>query len=318
MSSSPVLLVGLIPGISAGNCIYNVYIFKGWRSGSSFMGQMLAVATNATFYSYEPLHMYGVKVMDQDDATTRSALVIMKDILLCRLERHANQVDYMSKRRFYINQNVYLRDHCLMSDPKGRASLLRNTSYVSGVCRSADMNLIKVLRLSLQFARPLLEDDDLDVQIIYMPRDPRAVLSSRRRCAFCKGACKDPQAMCSLLEGDLKEAALLSKEYPTRFKFFLYDEICDKGLSVLQAVMTFLDLPMTDAQKHKLSPRKTLGISSISRAEMWRTRNSFASVVEPIQKLCEASLKKLQLRVFASQDELQDLSRPVLLGSPEI
>ncbi|XP_037777751.1 carbohydrate sulfotransferase 3-like [Penaeus monodon] len=295
-----------------------VILWTGWRSGSTFMGQVLSRAANATFYSYEPLHMYGVKVMDQDDARTRSALVLMKDLLLCRLESHSDQVSYMGRCDFYLRQNVYLKGHCLRDDPKFQASLCRNASYVAGVCRSADMNVIKVLRLSLQFARPLLEDDELDVQIIYMARDPRAVLSSRMKAFWCTGICADSQTVCSLLEGDLRDAALLSREYPTRFKFVLYDEICDKGLSALQAVMTFLDLPVTDAQIKLLPPRQTLGMMSISRADMWRTRASFAKVVEPLQRLCEASLEKLQLRAFASQEELLDLSRPALLRSPEI
>ncbi|XP_063592841.1 carbohydrate sulfotransferase 3-like [Penaeus indicus] len=192
-----------------------VILWTGWRSGSSFMGQVLAGAANATFYSYEPLHMYGVKVMDQDDARTRSALALMKDLLLCRLDSHSDQVFYMGRCDFYLSQNVYLRDRCLRGDRNDKQSPCRNASHVAGVCRSADMNVIKVLRLSLQFARPLLEDDDLDVQIIYMARDPRAVLSSRIKAFWCTGICSDPQTMCPLLEGDLKEAALLSKEYPT-------------------------------------------------------------------------------------------------------
>ncbi|XP_042873361.1 carbohydrate sulfotransferase 6-like [Penaeus japonicus] len=291
-----------------------VVLWTGWRSGSSFLGKVLTRALDATFYSYEPLHMYGVKVMhDDDDAITRKAQTLLKDLILCRLERHP-------KHGYYLHQNEFLFDSCRREKSVRSASLCRNTSYVSGVCRSADMNVIKVLRLSLKFARPLLRDDDLDVQVIYLVRDPRAVLSSRSTKPWCQMSCRDPETICSLLEEDLKQASLLSKEYPTRFKMVLYDEVCDDGSTALLDVMAFLGLPVTEKQERLLPSRRDLSEAegNVSRAEVWRVKASFGQIVQPIQRLCHSSLERLGLRVFASKEELRDLSRPVLLRPPGI
>ncbi|XP_042873360.1 carbohydrate sulfotransferase 2-like [Penaeus japonicus] len=297
-----------------------VVLWTGWRSGSSFLGKVLARASNATFYSYEPLHMYGVKVMHDDDAITRKAQTLLKDLILCRLERHSDQVYYVGKHGYYLHQNEFLFDNCRREKNIRSASLCRNTSYVSGVCRSADMNVIKVLRLSLKFARPLLRDDDLDVQVIYLVRDPRAVLSSRSTKPWCQMSCRDPETICSLLEEDLKQASLLSKEYPTRFKMVLYDEVCDDGSIALLDVMAFLGLPVTAKQERLLPSRRDLSEAegNVSRAEVWRVKTSFGQIVQPIQRFCHSSLEKLGLRVFASNEELRDLSRPVLLRPPGI
>ncbi|XP_042873365.1 carbohydrate sulfotransferase 2-like [Penaeus japonicus] len=298
-----------------------VVLWTGWKSGSSFMGQVLARASDATFYSYEPLHMYGVKVMhDDDDAITRKAQTLLKDLILCRLERHVDQLFGEGKPNYPFNQNAFLHNHCRGEKNVRSASLCRNASYVSEVCRSADMNVIKVLRLSLKFARPLLRDDDLDVQVIYLVRDPRAVLSSRSTSPWCRSACRDPEAICSFLEEDLKQASLLSKEYPTRFKMILYDEVCDDGFAALLDVMAFLGLPVTTKQERLLPSKRNLSEveGNVSRAEIWRVTASFGQIVQPIQRFCHSSLERLGLRVFASNEELRDLSRPVLLRPPGI
>nr|XP_027217827.1 carbohydrate sulfotransferase 4-like [Penaeus vannamei]XP_027217829.1 carbohydrate sulfotransferase 4-like [Penaeus vannamei] len=151
------------------------HLWTGWRSGSTFVGKLLAKATNTTFYSYEPLHMYKVHVLHRDRNDTRAAVRLLRDILRCRLLRHQDQVSYMAHQKWYLKENAFLGNRC---KPSRACS---STAFVGKVCRMASLHVAKVLRLSLRWARPLLEDEDLDVQIIYMVRDPRAVFSSRAR-----------------------------------------------------------------------------------------------------------------------------------------
>ncbi|XP_069983355.1 carbohydrate sulfotransferase 1 isoform X2 [Penaeus vannamei] len=184
-------------------------------------------------------------------------------------------------------------------------------------------HLLQVLRLSLRWARPLLEDEDLDVQIIYMVRDPRAVFSSRARVDWCTSStCRGIQTVCSLLGKDLAEAAALLQEYPHRFMFVQYEEMCQNMSASLADMMDFLGLPVTDVQKNMLryeSPSTdphTIAKNSLLQAQLWRNLTSFEDIVVPVQDSCRASLEKLGLRIFSSYTELQNLSVPALIRPP--
>ncbi|XP_069978786.1 carbohydrate sulfotransferase 3-like [Penaeus vannamei] len=258
--------------------------------------------------------MYGVRVLDQDSPDLRSALALLKDLMLCRLEDHADQVSYTSRLDFYFEHNVFLRNLCRRND--GRFSC-RNATYVSEVCRAAELHVVKVLRLSLKWLRLLLEDSELDLQVVYLARDPRAVLSSRVKEAWCTRSCQSFEAICSLLEADLQEATLLLKEYPTRFKFINYDQVCGDAQASLKDVMAFLNLPVT-RQQEVLLPSRRIGHHSAetySRADLWRRGTSFTQIVVPVQNSCSLALKKLGLRTFVSENDLLDLRVPTLAGS---
>ncbi|XP_042892103.1 carbohydrate sulfotransferase 3-like [Penaeus japonicus] len=277
------------------------------------MGKVLARASPATFYSYEPLHMYGVRILDQDSEDLRYALVLMKDLMRCRLQKHPDQVSHMGRQDFYFQQNTFLNNLCRRDN--GMYSC-KNATYVGEVCGSAELHVVKVLRLSLKWVRPLLENSDLDFQVIYLARDPRAVLSSRVKEDWCTPSCQNPERMCSLLAEDLREAVLLEKEYPSRFKFIKYDEVCDNPLASLKTVMSFLNLPVTKPQEVILPSRK-IGQNDkeiFSRADLWRRRSSFTQIVKPVQNYCRSSLEKLGLRIFVSEQDLHDLSIPTLSG----
>nr|XP_027220998.1 carbohydrate sulfotransferase 5-like [Penaeus vannamei] len=162
----------------------------------------------------------------------------------------------------------------------------------------------RVLRLSLRWLRPLLEDDDLDFQVIYLVRDPRAVLSSRTKVPWCKSpSCRNPKVVCSLLTEDLTEVPALLKAYPQRFKVVSYDRLCRNVTGSLQDLMTFFNLAPTADQQEFLEypriPRRRYGSRSntfLLQAQLWRTRTSFSHVVLPVQNSCRESLGKLGLR----------------------
>ncbi|XP_069983593.1 carbohydrate sulfotransferase 1-like [Penaeus vannamei] len=252
---------------------------------------------------------------DRND--TRAAVRLLRDILRCRLLRHQDQVSYMAHQKWYLKENAFLGNRC---KPSRACS---STAFVGKVCRMASLHVAKVLRLSLRWARPLLEDEDLDVQIIYMVRDPRAVFSSRARVDWCTSStCRGIQTVCSLLGKDLAEAAALLQEYPHRFMFVQYEEMCQNMSASLADMMDFLGLPVTDVQKNMLryeSPSTdphTIAKNSLLQAQLWRNLTSFEDIVVPVQDSCRASLEKLGLRIFSSYNELQNLSVPALIRPP--
>ncbi|XP_063588812.1 carbohydrate sulfotransferase 5-like [Penaeus indicus] len=200
-----------------------------------------------------------------------------------------------------------------------KTSKCYDPSFVSETCRSADMHLLKVLRLNLPWARTFLENENLDFQILYLVRDPRAVLSSRRGLTWCSTpTCNSPSVTCSLLAGDLAEAAVLQKEFPDRFKFLHYDEICQNMTTSLADIMDFLGLSVQPEQTKLLQEKKTseakysVHKNSLLQAQLWRNTTSFYDIVLPVQHFCQSSLQKLGLRSFSVEKEFRDLSVPAL------
>lgn len=63
-------------------------------------------------YSYEPLHPWKVRVLEDDDSTTRAALTLLKDLFRCNLEPHARQVAYMAGSHWYLRWNTRLASQC--------------------------------------------------------------------------------------------------------------------------------------------------------------------------------------------------------------
>nr|XP_027233787.1 carbohydrate sulfotransferase 5-like [Penaeus vannamei] len=282
-----------------------VVLFSRWRSGSTFMGELLKKAGRGIFYSYEPLHEYGVHVLYEDVEETHVAVEEVKSILRCQFD--FSEIDEL------LQKNPLLREACKTND------FCKDANYTAEVCRRSSLHVAKVLRLGLQWARPLLEMEDVEVKLIYLVRDPRAVLSSRSRVAWCSTpSCKDVKTVCSLLEDDLFEASLLQEDFPKRFHFILYDQFCQTPFAALQDLMTFLGLPVTKDQRKllqsKLPSTDPLSIykNSTAQAQLWRQRTSFIRVVMPVQRRCWDSMEVLGLRMFFSEKDLVDLSLPVL------
>ncbi|XP_047499038.1 carbohydrate sulfotransferase 6-like [Penaeus chinensis] len=298
-----------------------ILLWTSWRSGSTFLGELLRRVSNKTFYSYEPLHMYHINVFDkkENDDTLIPPVVLLRDLLSCNFEAHSNLVKYQKKKRWYLLANKYLGKTCRRRGHLGMKVDCSSPLYVGGMCRSANVHLIKVLRLSLRWARTFLENKSLDFQILYLARDPRAVLSSRTKLKWCNTPmCRNPNVTCSHLAGDLAEASGLQREFPERFKFLHYDKICQDMTTSLADIMNFLGLPVQQEQidllKFKETSDKKFSIfkNSLLQAQLWRSNTPFQGIVQPVQNSCESSLEKLGLRIFQTEKELLDLSVPVL------
>ncbi|XP_047499063.1 uncharacterized protein LOC125045689 isoform X2 [Penaeus chinensis] len=253
-----------------------ILLWTGWRSGSTFLGELLKRWSSKTFYSYEPLHIFKVKVHEKTDnpnSASISATSALRDILACDFRTHGAILKYQNRWRWYKWANTYLMERCT------KTRKCYDPSFVSKTCRSADVHLLKVLRLSLPWARTFLENEDLDFQILYVVRDPRAVL---------------------------------------RFKFLHYDEICQNMTTSLADIMNFLGLPVQQEQTKLLQEKKTsqnkysVHKNSLLQAQLWRKTTSFYDIVLPVQHFCQSSLQKLGLRSFPVEKEFLDLSVPVL------
>ncbi|XP_050716128.1 carbohydrate sulfotransferase 5-like isoform X2 [Eriocheir sinensis] len=216
-----------------------------------------------------------------------------------------------------------------------------DASYVSEVCRRSPLHVAKVVRLSLRRVVPLIEDPHLPLQVVYLVRDPRAVLSSRSRLPWCIApACRDPHTVCSSLQKDLHLLPHLLRRYPTRIKMVLYEEFLQGLPSSLHDLLAFLHLPFSSthlafinaskrgvpfhpqefSQRTQGPPGHAQGTYGTSRnlkyqAFLWRLNTPYKQASR-YQAHCRAALTSLGLRQFTSSLQYHTYSLPALLPRP--
>ncbi|XP_064121362.1 carbohydrate sulfotransferase 5-like [Macrobrachium nipponense] len=295
-----------------------IILWTTWRSGSTYTGELLAKSLPMTFFSTEPLRWWREVILHKNDSKTKAAFDFLHDLLHCQVHPgYLKQVTSLKNFRYYMQWNSYFSRSCIPLDA------CTNTTFISNMCMTANIHVVKVIRLSLKWAWHLLHDEDLDIQMIYLARDPRAVLSSRSRRIFCKDdTCKDPETVCRLLEDDLSEVRKLLQRFPKRFRFIQYERIFEDAKTGLEDLMTFVGLPVSEAQLELLHPSTTdpdgpfaINKDAKSQVNRWRTMNEYERVLR-YQTACLRPISVLGLRAFKSEEELLNLSLPLVVSDP--
>ncbi|RWS20883.1 secreted protein-like protein [Leptotrombidium deliense] len=150
-----------------------VIISAYWRSGSSFLGDLLQ-QNDGTFYTYEPF-----RVLTKGDLLRKGhlpeAFRILHEIINCNFDELSDYLDKSRKfRRFWLN-NVLKNMSC---------TTYKNCSSESfeKVCGNSHLHLFKFTRLTrkqvFQFVETL--DYSENVKIVHLFRDLREIYNSRK------------------------------------------------------------------------------------------------------------------------------------------
>lgn len=78
------------------------------------------------------------------------------------------------------------------------------------------MKLVEMCNLTFN----LFYHNSLNVRIVFLVRDPRGTMQSRKHKKWCQEHtdCENPENLCRDLVGDHETAVKLAKEYPSTFK----------------------------------------------------------------------------------------------------
>ncbi|XP_072533060.1 carbohydrate sulfotransferase 3a [Salminus brasiliensis] len=178
----------------------HILLLAATRTGSSFVGEFFNQLGSNMFYLFEPLwHVERMLSQDMDIPNATISSLAYRDVLLSLflcdfslLERFISPTpqEHVTPALFRressmalceeqvcspVVKNVFERYRC-----KTRRCGPLNLTLASEACQGKEFRAIKTVRVrQLETLRLLVEDPRLDIKVIQLVRDPRAILASR-------------------------------------------------------------------------------------------------------------------------------------------
>ncbi|OBS81381.1 hypothetical protein A6R68_20409 [Neotoma lepida] len=300
----------------------HVLVLSSWRSGSSFVGQLFSQHPDV-FYLMEPAwHVWDALSQGSAPALHMAVRDLVRSVFLCDMDVFDA---YLPWRRNISDLFQWAVSRALCSPPVCNAFARGNIS-------------------SEEVLYPLLNDPALNLRIVHLVRDPRAVLRSREQTA--KALARDSGIVLGTngtwVEADprlrvvsevcrshvrIAEAAL-HKPPPflqDRYRLVRYEDLARDPLTEIRELYAFTGLGLTPQLQtwihnitHGSGPGarreafKTSSRDALSVSQAWRHTLPFAKI-RRVQELCAGALQLLGYRPVYSELEQRDLSLDLLL-----
>lgn len=308
------------------------------RTGSSFVGEFFNQHGESMFYLFEPL--WHVERMLASAAEGNNGTVlggIYRDVLqglfLCDfipLERFISPPPQervtaaLFRRESSVSlceepvctpvvKDVFERYHC-----KTRRCGPLNLTLATESCESKQHHAIKTVRVrQLDSLQPLVEDPRLDIRIIQLVRDPRAILASRMVAFSSKyhtwktwaldGQVPEDDEEVKRLKGNcdhIRMSAEVGLSQPRwlrgRYMLVRYEDIARYPMEKAQEMYRFAGIPFSDKARDWIvrNTQTTQGASGIystqknssEQAEKWRFNIPF-TLAQVVQRVCGPTME---------------------------
>ncbi|KAL7640429.1 UNVERIFIED_CONTAM: hypothetical protein RMT77_008704 [Armadillidium vulgare] len=291
-----------------------------WRSGSTFLYNIFDSHPDL-FLHYEPLLPFGIRTFYEKSKHTNFYQSIVTSLLKCRYDKN-----YMAKiwrGIFTLLRNKKITKFCRFKTRAVNLNHCYKKTILEEICKSYKWTGMKLIRLGMKFLMPILEDNTLNTYIIFLVRDPRAVMKSRMTSvSFCETSrdCYDPRKLCSDMEDDLKAYTELSKLFPGRLIFLRYEDLCMDPNGILEQIFHSIKLDYHPKIKYYIDTHTTRenwppgGTYRISKKKVldWTTQIN-RKQLHQIQNACFTVMEKLGYKLIYTlsnnsiNDVLEDL-----------
>ncbi|XP_019895872.2 carbohydrate sulfotransferase 6 isoform X2 [Esox lucius] len=333
----------------------HVLLLSSWRSGSSFLGQAFSQHPSV-FYLMEPSwHVWTTLQMPGARALRMAVRDLMRSVFQCDM---SVMDSYTPAQRNMSDLFMWSHSRALCSPPACPLTprhLFSNETVckqkcdqpglraVEEACRSYSHVVLKEVRFfELESLYPLLQDPALDLRIIHLVRDPRAVARSREQSA--KALVKDNalvleqgntlvadtqyrvmQEICRSHVRIHERAMLKPPDFLRgRYKMVRYEDMVKDPLTEIERMYRFVGLEMTEMLqgwiyrvthgKGKGTKKEAFQITSRNAADVsqaWRTTLSHDKV-RRIQEVCKGAMSLLGYRTVGSEKEQKKLDLDLL------
>lgn len=284
---------------ASGETPLRILLVSTWRSGSTFLGQVL-LQHPGVFQHYEPFSYLGVKQI-RSGAEAFQSQQLLHRLLDCRYEGQDQYLNYSSFNPFdMIGHNKRIWDACNIGN---NINMCSNSTFLTQACNMFPIQLVKTVRLRLNLTQLFLGETRLNAKVIFLVRDPRATMSSRRSSVkWCESShdCSSPEVLCSDLKADLKVSAALERLYPSSFIMIRYEDLANDPLNVIDRLLQFLGMEFSEELSEFVSAHTksedekpwSIARKSIARVNRWKEQMS-DNDVHDIQRTCRSVIETL-------------------------
>ncbi|KFV75885.1 Carbohydrate sulfotransferase 4, partial [Dryobates pubescens] len=331
----------------------HILILSSWRSGSSFTGQIFSQHPSV-FYLMEPAWHVWVKMYQNRASVLHMAVRdLVRSVFLCDMSVFDA---YMSSKKKKSDLFQWETSRALCSPPAcdtfsrsdiipaGNCKIICSKypfSKVEEACKTYSHIVIKEVRFfNLKVLYPLLTDPSLNLKIIHLVRDPRAVFRSRENARADLahdsnivagiGGAKGEKGLYNAMEVICKSQVEIYKTgrqaiysfLKDRYLLVRYEDIVRDPLARAAQMYRFAELHFTPklqkwlhnithgkgqgTQTFQTGSRDALGVS-----QAWRKTLPFEKI-EKVQNMCKDAMDLLGYRLLQSEEEQKNMSLDLL------
>ncbi|KAG8564709.1 hypothetical protein GDO81_016558 [Engystomops pustulosus] len=337
----------------------HILILATTRSGSTFLGQLFNQHTDV-FYLFEPLYHVEYtlmpKISNSQSATDRRVMLgasrdLLRSLYDCDLYIMENYItpqplNHTTDRLFRRGASKALCSPPVC-DALGHTDIYPEEGDCVKKCGTLNLTLamesckehrhvaIKTVRVSeVNDLRALVEDPRLNLKVIQLVRDPRAIITSRtiafvdeyRSWGIWKTTGRRPKNL------DVTQLTPICEDYfhsvstglsrppwlKGRYMLLRYEDLARNPMKKVEEIYDFVGIPLdanvqrwilNNTKADESSPKEIYGTSrnSSTTAEAWRLTLPY-DIVEFIQKTCPQVMVQLGYKTVRSSQDLKNLS----------
>ncbi|CAN2389450.1 Belongs to the sulfotransferase 1 family [Pristimantis euphronides] len=334
----------------------HLLILSSWRSGSSFVGQIFSQHPDV-FYLMEPAwHVWVTMFQNSAKVLHMAVRDVVRSVFLCDMSVFDS---YMPKERNVSSLFQWAVSRALCTVPACKSfprdeitdemsckTLCGKYPFhnVEQACNTYSHVVIKEVRFfDLKVLYPLLTDPSLNVKILHLVRDPRAVAKSREQSK--KALTRDNgivlntngtkvddikfqviQEICRSHVQIYETAAFKAPSFlKNRYMLVRYEDVVRDPLREITQMYKFAELKLTNKLEKWIynithgrsygNKKEAFTITSRDAANLsqaWRTVLPF-NKVKMIQDMCKGAMNMLGYQLVDSEVEQKDLNMEVVL-----
>lgn len=277
-----------------------ILIVTKWRSGSTFLGEIISSAPGV-FYSYEPLLYF--------EKYSGSKMELISSLFNCQFPSdYLRIVNGLPAGK--DSQNNMIRNRRIWDECYYNRTLCYQPEFVSHLCPYFPIHIVKAVRLRVKELSQFLAIDpsSKDWKIVHLIRDPRGIMSSRNSLTnwcFTDPNCIDVNHVCAELQEDLELIRQLINEFPDRHYLVKFENLAVNaeietkklfsflGMTVTEPTRAFLNSHTQSGNQTKSDPYSTFRQSN-NIAYGWKTSLSEMEIAN-ITEICSPVLKELSM-----------------------
>ncbi|CAC5363960.1 unnamed protein product [Mytilus coruscus] len=295
----------------------DILLFGYMKGETTFVGHIVGCRTNA-FYFYEPLwslSIGGYFTKDKECRIHENNCKSYNNISLNIPKLLSSLYDCNTKTIEKLITEVQTKITCSSTST---AFKNRNITELNKMCTSAKSRVTKVLRIGADLIEDLLHIRH-NLKIIYLYRDPRAIICSRRK-HDRESIPAMTKTVCGKMDTDSRIMLELANRYPKNIIFVSAERIAKDPIGVSQRLFYFLGLTFSRTLENRIinlsyrgsrynSQKKTRVLSEnkgFVKSMKWRTLLSMKDK-KIIDNLCQSVYRRLGYHEMSSEESFRNI-----------